>query len=181
MRRPDPTPLPSFAPLRLSTGVRLSVIALVCVLAAAASPVRPASACATRHADSACVRPLSDAERAALEGAVAAIGRGDTEECRALARFIRAHAPESRILPYTIQTPYGMATGDAHVVEDPHGTGRVHVADSVLTRDGALPRPMSAKVRTLVHDFAHLALQLPQRNEYLATDAADDALGRCIP
>lgn len=84
------------------------------------------------------------------------------------------------MLPYPIATPYGAATGDAHVVEDPTGTGRVHVADSVLTREGALARPMDAKVRTLVHDFAHLALDLPQFTFHLTSDAADDALARCL-
>lgn len=84
------------------------------------------------------------------------------------------------MLPYPIVTPYGAATGDAHVVEDPTGTGRVHVADSVLTRQGTVARPMDAKVRTLMHDFAHLALDLPQFTFHLTSDAADDALARCL-
>jgi hypothetical protein len=84
------------------------------------------------------------------------------------------------MIPYPIQTPYGAATGDAHVVAQPDGSGRVHVADSVLTRHGALARPLSAKVRTLVHDFAHLALDLPQFTFHLDSDAADDAIGRCL-
>ncbi|MGH7637602.1 MAG: hypothetical protein ACREOK_08110 [Gemmatimonadaceae bacterium] len=159
--------------------------ALLPVLAAAALLVgarvsNPAAACTSRHADSACVRGLTAEESAALARAIARLDSADKTECRALASFIRDHEGEARMLPYPIATPYGAATGDAHVVEDPTGTGRVHVADSVLTREGALARPMDAKVRTLVHDFAHLALDLPQFTFHLTSDAADDALARCL-
>lgn len=164
------------------TGVRNSVLPM---LAAAALLVgfgapNPSAVCTSRHADSACVRDLTAAESAALARAVARLDAVDRGECRALATFIREHEGEARVLPYPIATPYGTATGDAHVVEHPTGTGRVHVADSVLTRQGALARPMDAKVRTLMHDFAHLALDLPQFTFHLTSDAADDALARCL-
>ena len=84
------------------------------------------------------------------------------------------------MIPYPIRTPHGTATGDAHVIERPNGSGRVHVADSVFTRQGVLSRPLSAKVRTLMHDFAHLALDLPQFTFHLKSDAADDAIARCL-
>lgn len=167
----------------LTTGVRILALAIAAVAVTAgrpAAPERPAATCASSHVDSACVRKLTGPESAALEAAVVVLERASRDECMALASFIRQNAGDARILPYPIRTPYGLATGDAHVVEAPHGTGRVHVADSVLTRHGALARPMSAKVRTLVHDFAHLALQLPQFSPYLATDAADDAIARCV-
>lgn len=117
---------------------------------------------------------------AALDAGIARLADVPSTECRALASFIREHRGDARILPYPIRTRFGIATGDAHVVEDPRGTGRVHVADSIITGDGALARPLSAKVRSMLHDFAHLALELPQSNIYLSTDAADDALARCI-
>lgn len=117
---------------------------------------------------------------AALDAGIARLADAPGRECRALAGFIHEHRGDARILPYPIRTRFGIATGDAHVVEDPRGTGRVHVADSIITGDGALARPLSAKVRSMLHDFAHIALELPQTNIYLSTDAADDALARCI-
>jgi hypothetical protein len=164
------------------TGVRnlvLPALASAALLAGAAKP-NPAAACATRHAESACLRGLTEQESAALAVAVLRLDGTGRAECRALAGFIRTHEADARIIPYPIQTPYGVATGDAHVVAQPGGSGRIHVADSVLTRQGALARPMSAKVRTLVHDFAHLALDLPQFTFHLNSDAADDAIARCL-
>ena len=139
-----------------------------------------ASECGARHAMTSCVRPLNAEESAALDAAVNRLHTGERDECRALGAFVRDHRRDARIVPYPIRTPYGVATGDAHVVEDPRGTGRVHVADSIITGNGALERPLSAKVRSLLHDFAHIALELPQSSIYLSTDAADDALARCI-
>lgn len=164
------------------TGVRKAVfptLAAALLLLGASSP-NPAAACAMRHADSVCLRALTAEESDGLARAAARLDAVGREECRALAAFIRAHESEARIIPYPIQTPYGAATGDAHVVADPDGSGRVHVADSVVTRQGALARPTSAKVRTLVHDFAHLALDLPQFTFHLDSDAADDAIARCV-
>jgi len=151
----------------------------VLVLSAGAAP-SPIPSCGDRHSTAACLRLLNAAESAALEASIERLGKGTTAECRALGEFIRAHRRDARILPYPIRTRFGIATGDAHVVEDPRGTGRVHVADSIITGDGTLARPLSAKVRSMLHDFAHIALELPQSNIYLSTDAADDALARCI-
>jgi len=164
------------------TGVRTAVLPafIGALLLLGASAPNPAVACATRHAESVCLRGLSTEESLALAVAVARIDSTGRDECRALATFIRTHEGDARMIPYPIQTPYGAATGDAHVVAQPDGSGRVHVADSVLTRHGALARPLSAKVRTLVHDFAHLALDLPQFTFHLGSDAADDALARCL-
>jgi hypothetical protein len=164
------------------TGVKtaaLSTIAASLLLLGMSGP-NPAAVCAMRHADAVCLRGLTADESGALAAAVARLDSIDRDECRALAAFIRANETDARMIPYPIQTPYGAATGDAHVVEQPDGSGRVHVADSVQTRHGALPRPMSAKVRTLVHDFAHLALDLPQFTFHLDSDAADDAIARCL-
>lgn len=165
------------------TGVRKAVLpafAVSLLLLLVAWAPNPAVACVTRHAEAACLRGLSAEESRALGVAVARLDDTRRQECRALATFIRTHQADARIVPYPIQTPFGAATGDAHVVEQPDGSGRVHVADSVLTRQGALARPLSAKVRTLVHDFAHLALDLPQFTFHLDTDAADDAIARCL-
>jgi hypothetical protein len=164
------------------TGVRFAVFPALAasILLLGASTPNPAAACAMRHADSACLRGLTADESRALERAVARLDSTGREECRALATFIRDNEHDARMIPYPIQTPYGAATGDAHVVEQPDGSGRVHVADSVVTRHGALARPMSAKVHTLVHDFAHLALDLPQFTFHLNSDAADDAIARCL-
>jgi hypothetical protein len=164
------------------TGVRKVVLPiLVGTLAVlgAMSP-NPAAACATRHSESACLRGLNEDESRALARVVTRLDATGRHECRALASFVRTHESDARIIPYPIQTPYGVATGDAHVVAQPRGSGRVHVADSVLTRQGALARPMSAKIHTLVHDFAHLALDLPQFTFHLNSDAADDAITRCL-
>jgi hypothetical protein len=163
-------------------GVRkavLPVLAATLLLIGATAP-NPAAACATRHAEPVCLRGLAADESRALTLEVARLDSTGRVECRALAAFIRAHEDEARMIPYPIQTANGAATGDAHVVEQPDGSGRVHVADSVLTRQGALARPLSAKVRTLVHDFAHLALDLPQFTFHLNSDAADDAIARCL-
>jgi hypothetical protein len=157
----------------------LLLLGAVVVLSANVAP-SPASECGARHAMASCVRPLNAAESAALDAAVHRLHQGDTDECRALGAFVRDHRRDARIVPYPIRTPFGIATGDAHLVEDPRGTGRVHVADSIITGNGALERPLSAKVRSLLHDFAHIALELPQSSIYLSTDAADDALARCI-
>ena len=157
----------------------LPILAAAALVVGAGAP-NPAAVCTTRHADSACVRGLTAEESSALARSVARLDSSGREECRTLAAFIREHEGDARILPYPIATRFGVATGDAHVVEHPSGTGRVHAADSVLTRQGALPRPMHAKVRTLMHDFAHLALELPQFTLHLDSDAADDALARCL-
>lgn len=164
------------------TGVKLAVPAalVAVVLLLGASTPNPAAVCAMRHADAACLRGLTAAESRALAVAVARLDSTDRDECRALAAFIRANEYDARMVPYPIQTPFGVATGDAHVIEQPDGSGRVHVADSVHTRHGTLARPIGAKVRTLMHDFAHLALDLPQFTFHLSSDAADDAIARCL-
>lgn len=127
-----------------------------------------------------CVRDMNDEESLALRRAAERLAQSNVAACSALGSFIADNAGSARVLPYPIRTPLGIATGDAHVVERPEGTGRIHVADSVWTREGALARPLSAKVRSMVHDFAHIALELPQYTSYLATDAADDAVRRCL-
>lgn len=162
--------------------VRNAVIPAVAaaVLLSGARAPNPAAACAVRHSDSVCLRVLTAEESRALAFAVARLDSTGLAECRSLAAFVRTHENEARMIPYPIQTLHGVATGDAHVVAQPDGSGRVHVADSVMTRHGALARPMSAKVRTLMHDFAHLALELPQFTFHLDSDAADDALARCL-
>ena len=155
-------------------------LAATAILLSAGAVPSPAAECSSRHATTACLRVLTADEMAALDARVARLAEIPSDECRALGRFIHEHRSDARILPYPIRTRFGIATGDAHVVEDPTGTGRVHVADSIMTGDGALARPLSAKVRSMLHDFAHIALELPQSNIYLSTDAADDALARCI-
>ena len=163
------------------TGVRKAAFpAVVVFLLLGATTPNPAAACATRHAESVCLRGLTEEESRALALAITRLDATGRDECRALATFIRTHEDDARMIPYPIQTPYGAATGDAHPVEQPHGSGRVHVADSVLTRQGALARPMSAKVRNLMHDFAPLALDLPPFTFHLNSDAADDAIARCL-
>ena len=62
----------------------------------------------------------------------------------------------------------------------PAGTGRVHVADSVLTRDGAFARPTEAKIHSIVHDFAHLVMQLPQDHFFIGGDPAGDIADGCL-
>lgn len=164
------------------SGVKKAVLpacAAVLLLGGSSKP-NPMAVCATRHADAPCLRGLTTEESRALAAAVARLDSTGRDECHALASFIRTHERDARMIPYPIQTPHGIATGDAHVVEHPDGSGRVHVADSVLTRQGTLARPLIAKVRTLMHDFAHLALELPQFTYHLSTDAADDAIARCL-
>jgi hypothetical protein len=164
------------------TGVKKAALFafVASLLVLGASAPNPAAVCSVRHADSVCLRGLTEQESRALAVAIARLDSTGRAECSALAGFIRSNEHDARMIPYPIQTPYGAATGDAHVVAQPDGSGRVHVADSVLTRHGALARPLSAKVRTLVHDFAHLALDLPQFTFHLDSDAADDAIGRCL-
>lgn len=162
------------------TGVRSLLLAASVLLLSGGAVPSPTMECGSNHATASCLRPLDADEMAALEARVARLVAAPDDECRALGRFIHEHRADARILPYPIRTRFGIATGDAHVVEDPRGTGRVHVADSIVTGDGALARPLSAKVRSMLHDFAHIALELPQSNIYLSTDAADDALARCI-
>lgn len=164
------------------SGVKKAVLAAFAavLLPGASAKPNPMAVCATRHADATCLRQLTAEESRALRVAIARLDSIGRDECHALAQFIRTNEHDARMIPYPIQTAHGVATGDAHVVEHPDGSGRVHVADSVLTREGALARPLSAKVRTLMHDFAHLALDLPQFTFHLSTDAADDAIARCL-
>jgi hypothetical protein len=145
-----------------------------------ASAPNPASICGDRHSTPSCTRELNAQESQALRAIAERLVVSRSAACEELGSFIIRHAADARVLPYPIRTPVGIATGDAHVVEHPLGTGRVHVADSVWTREGALARPLRAKVRSMVHDFAHIALGLPQYNNYLSTDAADDAVTRCV-
>jgi hypothetical protein len=173
---------PPYGSRMYGTDVKIAALAaftMVLVLLGASRP-NPAAACAVRHADATCLRELTADESGALAAAVGRLDSTGRDECRALAAFIRSNEKDARMIPYPIQTPYGAATGDAHVVEQPDGSGRVHVADSVHTRHGTLGRPMTAKVRTLIHDFAHLALDLPQFTFHLSSDAADDAIARCL-
>ena len=136
--------------------------------------------CGGDHSASGCVRLLNDREADAVHGAARALVRHEVAACRTLGAFVLEHATEARMVPYPIRTPYGSATGDAHRREHPAGSGRVHVADSVLIRDVALARPLDAKVSTLVHDFAHLALELPQEDLFLGEDLAGNLASRCL-
>lgn len=140
----------------------------------------PMPFCVTSHAALECLRPLDAAENAALVRTIDVFTDSRDAVCRDVGAFMRAHAHQARVTPYTIQTPYGPATGDAHPREQPAGAGRVHVADSVFAAGVALARPMEAKIHTLVHDYAHLAMELPQFHVFLGGDPASDVAARCL-
>ena len=167
--------------LRSFVQVRFALTAILfagVTTTAGANPER--ERCGGDHSAPGCVRPLNDAEADAVRGAARALVRHDVEACRRLGAFVIAHVGDARMVPYPIRTPYGSATGDAHRREQPVGSGRVHVSDSVLVRDVALARPLNAKISTLVHDFAHLALELPQEDLFLGEDLAGNLAARCL-
>jgi hypothetical protein len=164
----------------MRTPTRGSLVAFAVAATALSAPNGPTSPCVERHSDAQCLRSLDAVESVTLHQVATGLAQHGRVDCRVLGEFIRDHLQDARIVPYPIATPYGSATGDAHVREHPAGTGRIHVADSVIVAGHVMARPLSAKIETLLHDYAHLAMDIGQYDTFFATDLAGDLAVTCL-